>query len=213
MEKRILEITLHSAKIPVTGTGIKKSTAHMLNASLIWPRLGIAKKNSSQSLELTRGQADLAQLNWGKRILFRENVQGRFALGITISENLEYEELEKLLRFWAKAALGVTTQTVNLMVGPPLGKIAAAPVDYAARTIGTYPGVKNLVEGMVELDAAEMPQAGRSQLLTLRLSSMRKLVRVTQIPAKGSQPTKKRQRVLLEKGAANGELTLQITSL
>jgi len=111
--KREVEITLHSIHIPVTGAGLDTTTSHLLTADLVWPRTGTARKSASQSCTLREGAAEFAAANWGRRILFKETVEGRFALAVTVTESLDDEELEKILRFWAGAALAVGAGAVD----------------------------------------------------------------------------------------------------
>jgi hypothetical protein len=212
MEKRTLEITLHGIRVPVTGTVPEKETSHLLAAGLIWPRTGTAKKSSSQSFALKEGAAEFGRVNWGRRILFRETVEGRFALEVTLTENLDHEELEKFLRFWAGAALGLGADAADKAAGP-LGDIAAAPLDYAAKAVAKYPGASLLAEGMAELEAAEFPPPGGERLLTVRLVAARRLVRVTRRAVSGKGPAQVSRKLLLEKGADNGEVTLLARSL
>ena len=208
--KREVEITLHSIHIPVTGAGLDITTSHLLTADLVWPRTGTARKSASQSCTLREGAAEFAAANWGRRILFKETVEGRFALAVTVSESLDDEELEKILRFWAGAALGVGAGAVEGAAGP-LGAIAAAPLEYAAKAVAKYPGASLLVEGLAELDAADFPPSGGERLLTVRLVAARKLLRVTRRTVNSrSRVTRK---ILLEKGADNGDVTLSVRTL
>lgn len=212
MKKHALEITLHSIQIPVPGVSLKKKSTHLLTATLIWPRLGVPKKASTQSVALEKGSADFDTINWGKKILFRENLEGRCALALTITENLEFEELEKFLRFWAKTLLGITSHAVDAAVGP-LGDLAAAPIDYASKVVAKYPGAALLADGMVELDADEFPPPGSSRLITVRMTAARRLVRATKHRATAKLPARTTNKVLLKQGDDNGEITLHITSL
>ena len=129
---------------------------------------------------------------------------------MTVTESLDDEELEKILRFWAGAALGVGAGAVEGAAGP-LGAIAAAPLEYAAKAVAKYPGASLLVEGLAELDAADFPPSGGERLLTVRLVAARKLLRVTRRTVNSrSRVTRK---ILLEKGADNGDVTLSVRTL
>ncbi|HRR34070.1 MAG TPA: hypothetical protein P5026_08235 [Kiritimatiellia bacterium] len=208
--KRTLEITLHSIHIPVTGAGLDTTTSHLLTAELVWPRTGTARKSASQSITLRKGSAELAALNWGRRILFKENVEGRFALAVTVTESLDDEELEKILRFWAGAALGIGAEAADDAAGP-LGDLAAAPLKYAAKAVAKYPGASLLVEGLAELDAADFPTSGGERLLTVRLAAARTLLRVSRRTV--NSRSRVSRKTLLEKGADNGAVTLSVRSL
>ena len=212
--RREMEITLHSIHVPVTGT-LDKKTTHLVSATLIWPRTGTAQKTASQSCELAAGRGNFEPVNWGKRILLKENVEGRFALGITISEALDDEELEKFLRSLAGTVLSLGGDMAEAaMPLKPLGKLVSAPLDYAAKAVAKYPGAVTLVEGLAELDAADFPSEDDGErLLTVRLTAARKLVRTSRRMVNGKQPARVIRKVLVEKGADNGEITLLVKTL
>ena len=209
--RREVEITLHSIHIPVTGIGLDTETSHLLTAELVWPRTGVAQKRTSQACDLKQGQADFASVNWGRRILFKEHVEGRFALGLTLTEALDDEAVEQFLRFWAGAVLSIGGSLIE-NAAKPVGKIASAPLDYLAKNISKYPGAVCLVEGLSELDASELPPSGGERMLTVRMMTARKLVRMS-LRTVNSHSSAAKKRVLLEKGAADGEVTLAIRSL
>jgi hypothetical protein len=132
-------------------------------------------------------------------------------LGLVLTEALDDEEMEKFLRFWTGAFLAVGADLAGAAAPAPAGKLAAAPLDYAAKAIAKYPGALPLVEGLVEINAAELPPGGRERLLTVRLTAARTLARLSRRTV-NSRPRVSRS-LLLEKGADNGEVTLAIRSL
>jgi hypothetical protein len=194
--RKEVEITLHSIRILETASGLDSETTHLLSADLLWPRVGVAHKSSSQTCELKKGVADFETVNWGRRILFKDSVEGRFALALTLTEELDDEELEQFFRFCAGAFLSVAAGLVE-SAARPVGKVAAAPLDYVAKNVGKYPGPKLLVEGLAELDSADFPERGGERLLTLRMTAARRL-------------TGKHR---LKKGEPNGEITLAVRTL
>ena len=208
--RREVEITLHSIHIPVTGAGPDKKTSHLLTAELIWPRTGVAQKSSSQSCILNEGRGTFESVNWGRRILFKETVEGHFALGLTLTEELDDEEVEKFLHFCAGAILSVSADLVE-SAAKPVGSIASAPLEYAAKTVAKYPGAKLMVEGVAELDADDFPPSGGNRLLTVQMSAARKLMRGSRHTVNGR--ARLSQKLLLEKGAPDGEITLDIHTL
>lgn len=208
--RRQVEITLHSLQMTVTGAGLDRNTSHLLTSELIWPRIGVARKSASQTCHLQEGTSDFEQLNWGKRILFKETVEGRFALSLAMTESLDDEDLEKLIRTMAGVALSLGANMVSAAAAPA-GKLAAAPLDYAAKELSKYPGAITLAEGLVELDAAEFPPSGEQRLMTVRLVAARDLIRLGR-KTNSNRPGVTRKR-LLKKGSDNGEVTLLIRSL
>ncbi len=208
--KRELEMSLSHVHIPVTGSGIARNTSHLLTAELIWPRTGVASKSSGQSCHLKKGFADFERANWGLKVLFKENVTGRFGLKLTLSEALDDEELEKILRAAAGAAIAFGADAAAAF-WPPFGKIAAAPLDSIAKNVAKYPGATLLVEGIAELDASDFPASGGERLLTVQMKSARRLVHVSRKTV-NKQPRVSRK-VLIDKGVTNGEVALSVRSL
>ena len=208
--RREVEITLHRIHIPVTGAGFDMETSHLLSAELIWPRTGVAQKSASQSCVLKEGACDFASVNWGRRILFKETVEGHFALGLALTEELDDEAVEQFLRFCAGAILSVSADLVE-NAAKPVGNLVAAPLEYAAKSVAKYPGAKLMVEGVAELDAADFPPSGKRRFLTVRMAAARKLFSVRRQTVSG-KPRRSRQ-ALLEKGAPDGEITLEIHTL
>ena len=208
--RREVEITIHSIHIPVTGAGDAADTSHILNANLIWPRTGIAQKTAGQPCVLNKGAADFETVNWGRRILFKENVEGRFALGVTLTEDLDDEEIEQFLRFWAGAFLSIGAGMVE-NAAKPVGKLASAPLDYVAKNISKYPGATTLAEGLAELDAADFPPSGGERLLAVRMTAATRLLHISRRTV--NSRSRVSRKLLLEKGAPNGEVVLAIRSL
>lgn len=208
--KRELEIVLSQAHIPVTGSGLIRNSSHLLTAELLWPRTGVARKSSVQPCGLKQGLADFENVNWGLKALFKENVAGRFALRLTLTEALDDEEIEKFLRSVAGAAIAFGADVATAM-WPPFGKIAAAPLDAVAKNVAKYPGATLLAEGLAELDASDFPASGGERLLSVQMKASRRLVRVSRRTV-NKQPRVTRK-VILEKGVPNGDITLSVKSL
>jgi hypothetical protein len=208
--RKEVEITLHSITIPETASGLDTETSHLLSADLIWPRVGVAQKSATQTCTLKEGAADLETVNWGKRILFKETVEGRFALALTLTESLDDEDLEQFFRFCAGAFLSIGAGMVESSF-KPVGKLAAAPLDYAAKNVGKYPGPTLLVEGLAELDSADFPESGGVRLLTLRMTAARRLMNISSRTVNGR--ARLSRKLLLEKGEPNGEVTLAVRTL
>jgi len=209
LTKRTLEITLQALHVPVTGAGLLEKTSHLLSAELIWPRVGIAQKATSQPCQLEKGQSDFENIHWGNRILFKENVEGKFALRIALTEVLDDEELEKFLRAFSGTALGFGADVLAPLY-PPFGKLVAAPIDYLAKDIQKYPGPTRLVEGLVELDASDFPE-NSEESLTIRLVTARSLLK--SVTRRVAGRTRHEKKTLLPKGDPNGEVTLLIRTL
>lgn len=209
LAKRTLEISVQEITVPVTGAGVLDKTSHLLSAELIWPRVGIAQKAAAQPCQLEKGYSDFEKIHWGNRILFKENVEGKFALRIALTEVLDDEELEKFLRSFSGAALAFGADMLAPLY-PPFGKLLAAPIDYIAKDIEKYPGPTRLVEGVVELDAADFLE-NAEQPLTIGLVTAHA---VTQsLTRRVAGRTRHVKKTILSKGDSNGDITLLIRTL
>lgn len=209
LAKRTLEITVRQIQVPVTGAGLLDTTSHLLSAELLWPRVGIAQKAASQPCQLQKGKSDLEQAHWGNRILFKENVEGKFAMRVALTEVLDDEELEKFLRSFSGAALAFGADMVAPLY-PPFGRLIAAPMDAIAKDIEKYPGPTRLVEGLVELDASDFPEEGE-QPLSIRLTTAQAITQ--SITRRVAGRVRHEKRSLLGKGEPNGHITLLIRSI
>jgi hypothetical protein len=209
LTKRALEITIQAIHVPVTGAGLLDTTSHLLSAELIWPRVGIPQKAASQPCQLAKGEADFEKIHWGNRILFKEQVEGKFALRIALTEVLDDEEFEKFLRSFSGAALGFGADVLAPLY-PPFGKLAAAPIDYLAKDIEKYPGPTRLVEGLAELDAGDFAE-NSEQTLTIRFATARSILQAVTRRVAGR--TRHEKKTLLPKGEPNGDVTLLIRTL
>jgi len=209
LAKRTLEISVQEINVPVNGAGLLDKSSHLLSAELIWPRVGIPQKAASQPCRLEKGHADFEKVNWGNRILFKENVEGKFALRISLTEVLDDEELEKFLRSFSGAALAFGADMLAPLY-PPFGKLIAAPVDYIAKDIEKYPGPTRLVEGLVELEAADFLE-NAEQSLTIRLMTSQSITQSVTRRVAGRVRHEKKS--ILSKGEPNGDITLLIRTL
>jgi len=209
LAKRTLEISVQEINVPVNGAGLLDKSSHLLSAELIWPRVGIAQKAASQPCRLEKGHADFEKVNWGNRILFKENVEGKFALRISLTEVLDDEELEKFLRSFSGAALAFGADMLAPLY-PPFGKLVSAPIDYLAKDIEKYPGPTRLVEGLVELEAADFLE-NAEQSLTIRLMTSQSITQSVTRRVAGRVRHEKKS--ILSKGEPNGDITLLIRTL
>lgn len=209
LAKRTLEISVQEINVPVNGAGLMDKSSHLLSAELIWPRVGIPQKAASQPCRLEKGYADFEKVNWGNRILFKENVEGKFALRISLTEVLDDEELEKFLRSFSGAALAFGADMLAPLY-PPFGKLVSAPIDYLAKDIEKYPGPTRLVEGLVELEATDFLE-NAEQSLTIRLMTSQSITQSVTRRVAGRVRHEKKS--ILSKGEPNGDITLLIRTL
>jgi len=209
--KRTLEILLHSISIPTMTVDLDGKSSHLVTAGLIWPRVGVAKKSSAVPCALEKGRVDCEKLNWGKRILFKETVEGRFALEVAITEDLDDEELEKFLRSFLGSALAFGADAAAPLM-PLVGALATAPLNYLGKEIAKYPGPETIAEGLAELDASDFPDVGEERLLTVQLRTAKAIYAAK--ARRGNDRTRAPSRKLvLDKGVPNGEVAFLIRTI
>ncbi|MFO7937183.1 MAG: hypothetical protein R6V06_06215 [Kiritimatiellia bacterium] len=198
-----IEVSVVSCRLGKTLAGRKKDSAHMAQVSLIWPRAGIALRNSAFKLELISGQCDLRKESWNKTILFKENVESTFGLRVDITEPMKNEALEQILRVMAGAALSLGSDVLEDTV--PCGSVAAAPVDYIAKKIKKIPETDVIASGFLDVSAGDIPSQGEL-VRTVDLQAPLDVIKRSRRTV--NRKTKVIRKVLLKKGESNGRLTL-----
>ena len=98
---------------------------------LIWPRATIAKKSGAREMVFKRGVCDFTAEPWTKRVVFREEVDGRCGLAVSITEPVSIQKVRRFLRLTAKYALKMGADFMEkAMVG--YADIASSPIDVRA---------------------------------------------------------------------------------
>ena len=75
------------------------NSRHIIEAELLYPRTGVALKTSTMTQRLSSGALDVRGLPWYRRILFKENVEGRFAIKFRISRSLGQAAFNAAMRY------------------------------------------------------------------------------------------------------------------
>ncbi|MGI5869683.1 MAG: hypothetical protein ACOX9C_09615 [Kiritimatiellia bacterium] len=199
-----IEVAIGSLRLLVAGSVAKPSTSqHAVTAELIWPRNGMPSKRYARIVTLRKNVCEFKADDWIDAILFKDAVEGRFALRLTISQALSDSVAEKLLRVIAKAAAAEAADKAEDLVPKDIDKIFAAPIDFLASALAgeERPPV---AEGLIVLDAGSLPASGT--VLTLPLTSPSRLTRTRSAPT-----GKGRKRVeVIGKGDPNGEAALTV---
>lgn len=203
-----LELTLETIALRETGSSTGADTRHLLTATLLWPRLGVARKLSSQPCRLQGGSARFEAQDWCDTILFKETVEGRFGLAVSVSEALSDERLDAFLRFFGQNAFALASDLVDDWAGP-VGKFAAAPLDFAARQLAKSSETPAAIAaGVLPLDVADWTDRGRAFALTLPLKAPHDITQVRRRPAAARKGSRAVRTVRLPKDAPNGEIRL-----
>ena len=72
---------------------------------LVWPRTGVAKKSGAREFVFKKGVCDFTAEPWTKRVVFREEVEGRCGLAVSITEPVSVQKVRRFIRLTAKYAL------------------------------------------------------------------------------------------------------------
>ena len=151
--KGTIEVNLARAELAAAG-GAGKDTRHLLTATLIYPRPGVAARSRVVALALENGRADWSARAWSDRIVFKENVEGPFALRVEISYALEADTLKRILEAVTSAALNAAGSGIEDAVSKGWGSdLAGPPIDLIEKA-GSLSGGDSrgyLAAGVVDL--------------------------------------------------------------
>ena len=166
MKKKAIELLLVKAEL--TGVPERRllKSRNVGVVDLVWPRTGIARKSSAREMVFRKGLADFTDEEWTKRILFREDVEGRCGLAVTITEPVSVQKARRFLRLTAKYAFKMGADFMEkAMVG--YADVASAPLDALAQMIGEKDTPKAIAQGV--LDVADLPADGEETVVTVPL--------------------------------------------
>ena len=161
-----LEFTLESVEIPLRRR-IRES-AHTLTAQLIWPRVTIAKRTAEAEFRLKDGVCDMKAAPWNEKILFRETVDGRFALKVDMSVSLTRTQL----RDWRRKTMGYILLAAGQAADDVgfAGELAEAPMKTTAKALQASQPAELYATGAIDLkmtDFLEIPPEGTTLKIPL----------------------------------------------
>ena len=133
---------------------------------LIWPRTGVAKKSGAREFVFRKGVCDFTGEPWTKRVMFREEVEGRCGLAVSVTEPVSVQKVRRFLRLTAKYALKMGADFMEkAMVG--YADIASSPIDALAAMIGEKDVPAVIAQGVIDVD--ELPAEGEEREITVPL--------------------------------------------
>ena len=135
------------------GAGLSR---HIVEAELIYPRTGVASKSTSMTLRLNSGVLEARGLPWYRRILFKENVEGRFAMRFRISKSLGQAAFNAAMRHIGSVLFGAAETTVDKHFGGVIGDVVSSPLGYAKKSLAKATTTEYILEGGIDLEAAEL---------------------------------------------------------
>ena len=162
-----LEFTLVSIDLPLR-KHLPQST-HLLSATLLWPRVGIAKKTAEQEVRFKKGRCDKAEAPWNERILFKESVEGDFALAVSLTVSALRTHLRTFRRALAGYALTAAGSAVDDF--GPAGEVAELPLKAMSKVVSNASKEPELfAQGAIDLNATDFATE-EPQNITVRLYS------------------------------------------
>ena len=166
MKKRAIEILLVKAEL--TGVPEKRllKSRNVGAVDLVWPRTGVARKSAAREMVFKKGKADFAGEEWAKRVLFREEIEGRCGVAVTVTEPVSVQKARRFVRLVAKYAFKMGADFMEkAMVG--YADIASAPLDAFAQMVGEKDAPKAIDQGVV--DVADLPAEGAEATVVVPL--------------------------------------------
>ena len=166
MKKRAIEILLVKAEL--TGVPEKRllKSRNVGAVDLVWPRTGVARKSAAREMVFKKGKADFAGEEWTKRVLFREEIEGRCGVAVTVTEPVSVQKARRFVRLVAKYAFKMGADFMEkAMVG--YADIASAPLDAFAQMVGEKDAPKAIAQGVV--DVADLPAEGAEATVVVSL--------------------------------------------
>ncbi len=130
------------------------ASRHIVEAELLYPRVGVALKTATMTQRLNSGALDVRGLPWYRRILFKENVEGRFAIKFRISRSLGQAAFNAAIRYIGSVLFGAVETTVDKHYGGVIGDVASAPFAYGTKQLPKTSSTEYILEGGIDLDAA-----------------------------------------------------------
>ena len=165
--KANLEFLLVKAELKgVPEKGLPRSR-NIGQVDLIWPRAAIAKKSGAREMVFRRGECDFTAEPWTKRVVFREEVDGRCGLAVSVTEPVSIQKVRRFLRLTAKYALKMGADFMEkAMAG--YADIASSPMEALAAMIGEKDVPKVVAQGV--LDIENLPAEGEEITVTVPLA-------------------------------------------
>lgn len=213
--KKDLDILIESFEL-LSGVFAGKSR-RVADFKLVYPRLAIAQKTSSKTIELNGGAIVKPAFDtWTERILFKESVQGTFGLEIAISEAVSAKELENAASATASSLVrllgGLAADAVGLKALNSFAELPSAGIakflsgaSYSARTDAT-----GAIDVPGETYAHLKP--GDGTVVTLPIVAARDIVKETRRPTK-SRPDAATRRTIARQGDAVGSIALRLRAI
>ena len=208
-QKKNLHITLDAVQLVATDipAAAKEAHRHIVTATLLWPRTSVSRKTSAIACTLSKLTLapDPDDREWAERILFKEPVEERFGVEVTVSAPVSESQAAAFVRYAASATMGLVADAVEDV--SPLAKFAAIPFNYAQKQLAKDETPALVATGVVSLLPSELKAAGTIRIPLAAPRDIVKTSRSRTSVTKGGAQTKRT--VLLAKDEPNGWVELR----
>ena len=129
-------------------------TNHLLGIDLVCPRPTVARKSSERVLALEDGVFAPPSPAWTESVVFKETINGRFGISVTVSEALTDAAMETFFRTGATALVKFLAGFAGAAVTiPHLDDIAEIPFSAVTKALGKDHSPATVVKGCVDFPA------------------------------------------------------------
>ena len=164
--KKMLEVSRVKATLESLPERKLLKSRNLVCVDMIWPRAGIARKSAAREAVFRKGEADFSTEEWAKRVVFREDVDGRTAFAVSVTEPVTVQKLRRFARLTAKYALRMGADFMEkAMVG--YADIASAPLDALSAMVGEKDAPEAIAQGVVDISA--LPADDQEMLIDVPL--------------------------------------------
>jgi hypothetical protein len=194
---KLLKLHQVSLEAPLNQTG-----QCLILAELILPRKGIARKAALKDLSLSKGKRSFARAPFYETALFKEKVDGRFGIKLSVSRPLKNPELNQFL----KRLLATSVESASNLIQPSFIKDL---VDEASDQLGDriLDDESFIACGGLELDSESLA----SGKITLALKLTETIRKSDLPPGPRDREKGRRQRKSYRKGSTVGEVSLDLS--
>ncbi len=209
--KRDVEITL--AELKLSGdVPLPKSTRHLADFQLVWPRVTIAKKTTSLTLPLAKGAWSGEGRPWTRRVLFKETVQGSFGIEVTLGQALTDSMVAELAAYMAGALVKEVGGVVaDAVAAPGAGAFAQIPFTALSRLVSKEKNAAILATGVADVETSSLPAAGETLEVVVPLVAESDITKT--VSRGGRNTTSVTERVVVKAGAPVGTVRLLLRPL
>ncbi len=210
--RRVGEILLDEAKLDYHGREYGENASNLLVVNLMWPRPAIVERTATIFLPLRgAGRIDLSGAKWVDRMLFKETVQGPFALQASVTEPMKAERLREAMDDLGKLVLRFAGDTAGDIAGGGIpGRLAELPFQGIAGLLksGSFNQAEIVASGSARVCADEDWVEGDLRQIKVPLCAPRKVYAINRTEEHGE--SRVQRKLALEEGQSNGFILLSI---